>query len=620
MDERIIERLGGLPYVRRVGRVVADESLLGREIAGYRIAGVIGQGGMGAVYLADDLRLERKIALKLLPQELSRDPGYRERFLRESRLAAALDHPNVVPVHDAGEADGLLYIAMRFVAGERSALAARARGPLEPQRALALAAQVAGALDAAHARGLVHRDVKPGNVLVDDAGHAYLTDFGIAVELDGSAAGAGPGTTAGTLAYIAPEQIDGGPVDGRADQYALACVVYECLCGEPPFADRGSGLSLLWAHMEEPPPALTDAAPGLPAGLDAVLARGLAKRPEARFPSCEALVAAARDALASGAAHVLPAALAGPAPPLVGRERELASLREAWLGVRAGAGALVLVSGPRGAGKTRLLAELARELRGSFSVRYASAVAGEDEVLRVLARPGPGLVVVEDIDAAVDTVPEALEAAAREPRVLVVATFRESAVLEARIRLGPLEPEAIRSIAELYAGEDARNLPLDSVLEASGGLPGSVHELVSEWARGAATRRLRASAGRVAEERSDLRDAEAAVAEDVQALQLVRERARIYFPELGDARAGPTVQGPRDVRRRRRRPVLRPRAAGSRARGAARRGAGALPRRRVRQRQVLAAAGRAAPGPRGRRDRGQRAVGAGCAAAGSEAR
>jgi WD40 repeat protein len=531
---------------------VADEALLGREIAGYRITGVIGRGGMGVVYLADHLRLGRKVALKLLPAELSQDAGYRARFLRESRLAAALEHPNVVPVHDAGEADGLLYIAMRFVDG-RDLRSLLADGPLEPRRALMLAGQIAGALDAAHARGLVHRDVKPGNIVVDDADNAYLTDFGIAVELDSSAvSGGGPGSTAGTLAYVAPEQIEGGPVGGRADQYALACLAYECLTGRPPFAGRGSGMALLWAHLEEPPPAVTDAAPGLPAALNAVLSRGLAKQPEDRFPSCTALIAAVRHALDSATEDALPAALAGPAPPLAGRASELEALREAWLGVHRGdAGALILVSGPRGAGKTRLLAELARELHGGVRVRYASAVGSESELVSALEQPAPALIVVEDLDAARAPILDALEAAARERRVLVAGSFRVagSADLESlidrvpHIPLGPLDAEAIRSIAELYAGEDTRDLPVDSVLQASGGMPGSVHELVGEWARGAATRRLQASAGRVAEGRADLRDAEAAVAEDVQALQLIRERARIYFPELAATSGGPPFKG-----------------------------------------------------------------------------
>ena len=529
-----------------------EESLVGREIAGYRVTGLIGQGGMGVVYLAEHVRLERRVALKLLPRQRSQDAGYRSRFLRESRLAAALDHPNVVPVHDADEADGQLYIAMRYVDG-RDLRSLLADGSLEPQRAVAVASQIAAALDAAHARGLVHRDVKPANILVGDADHAYLTDFGIAVEVDAPAAGLG--STAGTLAYLAPEQIDGQPVDGRADQYALACVLFECLAGHPPFAGQSSRLALLWAHMEEPPPALSGAAPGVPAALDAVLERGLAKQPAARYASCEALIAGAREALASAATGALPAALDGPAPLLAGRAAEVEALRAAWLAVRRGAGALMLVSGPRGAGKTRLAIELARELRGRAPVRYASAVAGEQELLRALGVEAgtPALVIVEDLDAASDAVVAALEAAARDRPVLVVGTFREAVApaVEAlaervpHLRLGPLDAGAIRAIAELHAGAHARELPSESVLEASGGMPGSVHEVVGEWARSAATRRLRASADRVAAGRSDLRDAEAAVAEDVQALQLIRERARIYLPELGaaDVRRGPPFKG-----------------------------------------------------------------------------
>ena len=311
-------------------------------------------------------------------------------------------------------------------------------------------------------------------------------------------------------------------------------------------------MALLWAHLEEPPPAVTDVAPGLPVALDAVLARGLAKQPDDRFPSCAALIAAVRDALDSATTHALPAPLDGPAPPLAGRASELQALREAWLGVRRGAaGALILVSGPRGAGKTRLLGELARELHGGVCVRYATAVASEAEVLPALAQPAPALIIVEDLDAAGPPILDALEAAARERGVLVAGSFRAAggAELESlidrvpQIPLGPLDQDAIRSIAELYAGEDARDLPLDSVLRASGGMPGSVHELVSEWARGAATRRLQTSAGRVAEGRADLRDAEAAVADDVQALQLIRERARIYFPELAATPGGPPFKG-----------------------------------------------------------------------------
>jgi len=532
---------------------LADESLLDREIAGYRIVAVVGEGGMGAVYLADHVRLQRQVALKVLPRKLALDADYRDRFLRESRLAAGLTHPNVVPVHDAGEAEGLLYIAMRFVDGRdlRSLLAEAA--PLDPRRALALTAQVAGALDAAHERGLVHRDVKPGNVLVADGDHAYLADFGIAVEFDGSAPGGiVPGEALGTLAYVAPEQIEGGPVDGCADQYALACMLYECLTGRPPFGAERSGLTLLWAHLEEPPPAVTAAVPELPAGLDVVLARGLAKQSGARFSSCGALVDAARAAIEGSAPGALPAALDGPSPPLLGRAGEFDWLRQAWAEARRGGPGLVLISGPRGAGKTRLVAELARNVRGGAGVRYASAVGRDDDAVRVLAPPPaksrPALVVIEDLDAADEAVLARLEDSIESaPPVLVVGTFRRADTTPLReltqrvphLRLDALTAEGVAAIAELYAGTRASELPLESVMQATDGLPGAVHEVVSEWARSAATGRLRVAAGRIEAGRSDLRDAEAAVAEDVQALQLIRDRARIYFPELAQVEARP---------------------------------------------------------------------------------
>src|SRR4051812_31221038 len=246
----------------------------GATFAGYRIDGVAGRGGMGVVYRATELALDRPVALKLVAPELAQDERFRRRFLNEPRLAAALDHPNVVPIYQAGEHEGRLYLAMRYVPGSDLKTLLEREGALAPDRALALLGQVADALDAAHRRGLVHRDVKPGNVLVDEDGHAYLTDFGITKRLGGDTTDTGG--MVGTLDYVAPEQIRGGQVDGRADQYALACVLYECLAGTPPFRRESEG-ETLWAHMQEAPPALA----GLPA-LDPVLARGLAKDPKNR--------------------------------------------------------------------------------------------------------------------------------------------------------------------------------------------------------------------------------------------------------------------------------------------------------------------------------------------------
>jgi serine/threonine protein kinase len=214
-----------------------------RVLSAYQVEELIGRGGMGEVYLARDPRLDRPVALKVLGADLAGDERFHERLLRESRLAAGLDHPNVVPIYEAGEAEGRLFIAMRYVDGVDLRTLLRRQGALAPERALALAGQVAGALDAAHARGLVHRDVKPSNVLVDDPGgrdHCYLADFG----LTQSASDRGPadGSLMGTLDYVAPEQIRGDEIDGRADQYALACLLFECLTGSLPFRrDSGGG-------------------------------------------------------------------------------------------------------------------------------------------------------------------------------------------------------------------------------------------------------------------------------------------------------------------------------------------------------------------------------------------
>ena len=209
---------------------------LGTELGPYRIEAVIGRGGMGVVYLAEQARLGRKVALKIVSPEFSDDPKARARFLRESQMAAAIDHPNILPIYEADEADGVLFIAMRLVEG--TDLAARlAAGPMEPRAAAAILVQVAGALDAAHARGLVHRDVKPANILLsvgagaDQGDHAYLTDFGLTKRGGSETSLTAAGGFAGTLAYIAPEQVDGREIDGRADQYSLACMAFECLTG-----------------------------------------------------------------------------------------------------------------------------------------------------------------------------------------------------------------------------------------------------------------------------------------------------------------------------------------------------------------------------------------------------
>jgi class 3 adenylate cyclase/streptogramin lyase len=271
------------------------EVQMGAEFLGYRIEEQIGRGGMGVVYKAYDLRLKRTVALKLVTPELALDERFRERFARETELAISLEHPNVVPIHDAGDVAGRLYLAMRLVAGTDLRKLLRAEGALEPSRALAICRQVANALDAAHAKGLVHRDVKPSNILLDEAEHVYLADFGLTRRLEEKGALASEGRSVGTPAYLAPEQIEGGRVDGRADVYSLGCVLYECLTGDTPFA-QGSRLAVAWAHLEEEPPSASQRDSDLPEAIDAVLRGAMAKSPDERHRTCAGLIEAAEAA------------------------------------------------------------------------------------------------------------------------------------------------------------------------------------------------------------------------------------------------------------------------------------------------------------------------------------
>jgi serine/threonine protein kinase len=275
---------------------------IGTEVAGFRIESVLGRGGMSVVYVAEQIRLGRKVALKLLTTELAWDEQFRERFVRESHIAAATDHPNIIPIYDAGEADGLLYIAMRFVEGPDLKEILK-RGSLGVGRTIFLIEQLASALDAAHARSLVHRDVKPGNILVEEStDHAYLTDFGVAKQTTARGL-TSTGHFLGTVEYAAPEQIEGGPVDARTDVYALGCVLYECLTGAPPFA-QGTEHAVLHAHLVDPPPSVSRARPELPQAFDGVVATAMAKAAEDRFPSCGELAHAARNAATGMARRV----------------------------------------------------------------------------------------------------------------------------------------------------------------------------------------------------------------------------------------------------------------------------------------------------------------------------
>ncbi|MEH6375795.1 serine/threonine-protein kinase [Streptomyces sp. KLMMK] len=275
--------------------------LIGDRIAGYEVESEIGRGGMAVVYRARDLRLGRIVALKLLAPELARNDTFRKRFAHESQVAAAIDHPHIVPVFEAGEADGRLYIAMRYVAGQDLRVLLDREGPLPPDTVCRIAGQVASALDAAHANDLVHRDVKPGNILVaegtdaDHPEHVYLTDFGLTKKSLSLTGYTRVGQFVGTLDYVAPEQIAGKPVDGRCDVYSLGCVVFEMLTGAPPFR-REDDMALLWAHQYDAPPKLSERRPGLPDAADDVLGKALAKTPDERYDDCCGFVAALRSA------------------------------------------------------------------------------------------------------------------------------------------------------------------------------------------------------------------------------------------------------------------------------------------------------------------------------------
>jgi serine/threonine protein kinase len=273
---------------------------LGAQLAGYRLEAQVGAGGMAVVYRARDEKLGRPVALKILAPWLAADGAFRRRFVAEARAAAAVDDPYIIPVYEAGEADGVLFIAMRFVRGGDLRAVLEREGALPPARAAAFISPVASALDAAHRAGLVHRDVKPGNILVDTspdrADHVYLSDFGISKGAMSSAGLTGTGQRMGTAEYMAPERIRGRAVDGRADQYSLACLAFQLLTGSLPF-EREEQMAVLYAHMSDPPPSLASRWPGLPAAADAVLAKAMAKEPQNRYGSCGEFAAALREAL-----------------------------------------------------------------------------------------------------------------------------------------------------------------------------------------------------------------------------------------------------------------------------------------------------------------------------------
>src|SRR5215472_395640 len=301
-------RYGGLcqnPRDKKLPRWMQARLGPGSRIAGYVIEEQVGAGGMAVVFRARDETLGRLAAVKVLSPALAADEQFRARFLRESRSVAAVDEPHIVPVYAAGEADGVLYIATRFVSGgDLAGLLRRIGGPLAPERATSLITQVAAALDAAHAVGLVHRDVKPANVLIDNVPgrpeHVYLSDFGLSKAASSETGLTASGMFMGTPDYSAPEQITGNPpVSARTDQYALACVAFSLLTGTVPYP-REESIATLFAHVKDPVPALTAVRPELPPAVDAVLARGMAKAPAERYASCGELALALRAVLVPG--------------------------------------------------------------------------------------------------------------------------------------------------------------------------------------------------------------------------------------------------------------------------------------------------------------------------------
>ncbi|MEK6326790.1 MAG: serine/threonine-protein kinase [Actinomycetota bacterium] len=268
---------------------MAIELPVGSSFAGYRIEGVIGRGGMGVLYLATQLSLERRVALKLISPEFADDRLFRERFKREARLAALIDHPNVIPVYEAGEWEGQLFLAMRYVDGTDLGAIIACEEKLHPRQAAPIITQVASALHAAHERGLVHRDVKPGNVLIenrDGAPHAYVTDFGLSKLTSSTTGLTRTGRWVGTVDYAAPEQVQAGETDARTDVYALGCVLYEALTGQVPFP-RAREVSKIVAHVSEPPPPIAEVAPDCPGEpeLSEIVRRAMAKDPADRYQS-----------------------------------------------------------------------------------------------------------------------------------------------------------------------------------------------------------------------------------------------------------------------------------------------------------------------------------------------
>jgi hypothetical protein len=341
------------------------------QFAGFRVEAVAGRGGMGVVYRATQLGLDRPVALKVIAATLLGDARVRERFLRESQAAASIEHPNVIPIHDYGEHDGQAYIAMRFVDGDDLRERVTVDGPLAPARAAAIVAQVGAALDAAHGAGLVHRDVKPANILLAAHDQVYLSDFGLASHALSDGGLTAPGGWVGTIDFIAPEQIRGEPVDGRADVYALGCVLHFALTGQVPYP-RETDEARLWAHLHAAPPEPSQVVPGVPTAFDELVRRALEKDPGERPASAGELGLAALDA-AAGAAPTLRAR------PSVARRRR-----------RTSTTAVTRPDGPRAPRATHrraAIAAIALAATAAGAIAAALIAGGARDPVRLLTAP-----------------------------------------------------------------------------------------------------------------------------------------------------------------------------------------------------------------------------------------
>jgi serine/threonine-protein kinase len=338
----------------------SDDRRIGSVIAGYRIDSRIGRGGMGVVYRAHHLSLERQAALKVIAPDLAESSGFRERFSREARVAAALAHPNIVTVYDAGEVDGTLYLAMQYIEGSDLARQLATEGRLKPYRAIDVCRQVGDALDAAHGQGLIHRDVKPANVLIEGR-NAYLTDFGLTKRLGGTQVTM-TGDVVGTIHYVAPEQIEGREVTARSDVYSLGCVLYHCLTGRMPY-ERDTDVAVIYAHLSEPPPRPSRVRTELADGFDDVIARALDKNPDRRYQTCSELMTAARAVVESAGplSETLPPRRTSVPGPALEEVRDARRSRVLLAGVDA---------------STRAIAHVA--LGGRVDVREAGAASALD--------------------------------------------------------------------------------------------------------------------------------------------------------------------------------------------------------------------------------------------------